>query len=85
MVPPLFQLRSMCHVVQGAIAGCLTALAFGMWMSFGAFSIGKRPEPLPSSVAGCGANLTSLVSSVTPTTPAPVETTLGPPELEELG
>ena len=70
--------------VQGAIIGFVTALVFGMVMSFGAFSAGNQPEPLPSSVAGCEANLTSLVPSVTPTTSAQGETTPSPLETKDL-
>ena len=72
---------------QGTIVGFVTALAFCMWMSFGAFSTGNRPEPLPTSVAGCSSNMTSLGLSVTSTTAVPVQTTSSAVEMvnEEPG
>ncbi|XP_037080770.1 sodium-coupled monocarboxylate transporter 1-like [Pollicipes pollicipes] len=56
---------------KGAVVGMLTAGAISTWVVFGAYGSGKRPEPLPTSIAGCTGNMTSLVSS---TTPLPIDT-----------
>ncbi|XP_037079489.1 sodium-coupled monocarboxylate transporter 1-like [Pollicipes pollicipes] len=63
---------------KGAVAGLVTALAMGAWVVVGAYGSGEQPEPLPTSIAGCGTNLTSLVSS---TTPPPMD--MGPVRTEE--
>ncbi|KAF0307765.1 Sodium-coupled monocarboxylate transporter 2 [Amphibalanus amphitrite] len=70
---------------KGTLAGFVTALAFCIWMSFGAFSSGAQPPPLPSSVAGCGTNLTSLAAAVTSSTPAPTAATSSAPETGDDG
>jgi len=69
---------------KGCVIGLLAASSISLWAVFGAYALEKHPVPLPTSVAGCGANLTSLVS----TTLAPnilTTTTELPPELEEPG
>jgi len=48
---------------KGAIAGLLSSLAVSSWISLGAYSSGKAlPEPLPTSITGCPANVTSLLA-----------------------